>query len=98
MILTPKRKLPPQEEGKTIYEHTKETIINEIEKTEKFGTDKFLIVELDRAKAIELAIGNANDNDTILIAGKGHEDYQIIGTEKIDFDDRVVARKVLEEK
>lgn len=70
----------------------------EIEKTEKFGTDNFMIVELDRKKAIELAITNANDGDTVLIAGKGHEDYQIIGTEKIDFDDRVVAREILAKK
>lgn len=53
------------------------------------------IVESDRAKAIELAIRMAKPGDGVLIAGKGHEDYQILGTEKIHFDDREEARKVL---
>jgi len=54
------------------------------------------IVELDRAKAIERAITQmANPGDIVLIAGKGHEDYQIIGSEKRPFDDRVEARKAL---
>ncbi|MCK9461863.1 MAG: UDP-N-acetylmuramoyl-L-alanyl-D-glutamate--2,6-diaminopimelate ligase [Proteobacteria bacterium] len=49
------------------------------------------IVEPDRAAAIRLAVGAARDGDTVLIAGKGHEDYQILGTEKIHFDDREQA-------
>lgn len=53
-------------------------------------------VEVDRARAIELAVGIAEPGDTILIAGKGHEDYQIIGTEKRPFDDREVARAAVE--
>lgn len=56
------------------------------------------IVIPDRRKAIEAAIGAAEKDDIILIAGKGHEDYQILGTEKISFDDRVVARKILESR
>ncbi len=48
-------------------------------------------VELDRAKAIDLAIDGAGAGDTVLIAGKGHEDYQIIGTQRLHFDDREVA-------
>jgi UDP-N-acetylmuramoyl-L-alanyl-D-glutamate--2,6-diaminopimelate ligase len=56
------------------------------------------LVELDRARAIEAAILSAHPGDRILIAGKGHEDYQIIGTEKRPFDDRVVARRVLAER
>ncbi|MEM1108694.1 MAG: UDP-N-acetylmuramoyl-L-alanyl-D-glutamate--2,6-diaminopimelate ligase [Planctomycetota bacterium] len=55
-----------------------------------------LIVEIDRAKAIESAILNASADDTVLIAGKGHEDYQILGTEKIHFDDREHAAAALE--
>jgi UDP-N-acetylmuramoyl-L-alanyl-D-glutamate--2,6-diaminopimelate ligase len=54
------------------------------------------IVEGDRASAIEIAIEMAKSGDGVLIAGKGHEDYQILGTEKIHFDDREEARKVLE--
>ena len=45
-------------------------------------------VEVDRAKAIARAVSTAREGDIILIAGKGHEDYQIIGTEKKSFDDR----------
>jgi len=48
-------------------------------------------VEPDRRVAIELAVALARPGDTLLIAGKGHEDYQILGTQKIHFDDREVA-------
>ncbi len=60
--------------------------------------DVAAIVNVDRATAIANAIANANSGDGILIAGKGHEDYQIIGTEKIHFDDREEARSALEKK
>ena len=53
------------------------------------------IVNVDRALAIQEAILAAKPGDGILIAGKGHEDYQIIGTEKIHFDDREQARSAL---
>jgi len=49
------------------------------------------IIEPDRKKAIALAIRLAQKDDTILIAGKGHEDYQIIGKTKIHFSDRETA-------
>lgn len=54
------------------------------------------LVEADREQAIGLALRLAAPGDTVLIAGKGHEDYQIIGTEKRDFDDRLVAAAWLE--
>jgi UDP-N-acetylmuramoyl-L-alanyl-D-glutamate--2,6-diaminopimelate ligase len=53
------------------------------------------IVISDRAEAIRTAIQNARSGDGVLIAGKGHEDYQILGTEKIHFDDREQAREAL---
>ena len=53
------------------------------------------IREVDRAKAIALAIAEAGPDDVVLIAGKGHEDYQILGTTKIHFDDREHARAAL---
>ena len=57
------------------------------------GTD--LVVEGDRAAAIAAGIAAAATSDLVLIAGKGHEDYQIIGTTKIHFDDREEAQKAL---
>lgn len=52
----------------------------------------------DRKKAIQHAIEIARDGDIVLIAGKGHEDYQIFGTEKTYFDDRVEARDAIAHK
>jgi len=60
------------------------------------GTD--LRVEADRATAIAGAIAAAEAGDLVLIAGKGHEDYQILGTTKIHFDDREEAEKALRAK
>ena len=63
--------------------------------SEELGEDCFR-VELDRMNAIELAVRAAAPGDAVLIAGKGHEDYQIIGDEVRYFDDREAARRVLE--
>lgn len=52
----------------------------------------------DRSLAIDRAISLAEAGDGVLIAGKGHEDYQILGTEKIHFDDREQARAALTKK
>ncbi len=52
----------------------------------------------DRKEAIRLAIRLSQPHDAILIAGKGHEDYQIIGRQKFPFDDRIEAKKALEEE
>ncbi len=49
------------------------------------------VVELDRASAIRRAVRMATEQDLILIAGKGHEDYQIIGRDRRPFDDRMIA-------
>ncbi|RLB45321.1 MAG: UDP-N-acetylmuramoyl-L-alanyl-D-glutamate--2,6-diaminopimelate ligase [Deltaproteobacteria bacterium] len=52
-------------------------------------------VELDRALAIDQAVAAAAPGDVVLVAGKGHEPYQIIGDEVTDFDDRLVLRRSL---
>jgi UDP-N-acetylmuramoyl-L-alanyl-D-glutamate--2,6-diaminopimelate ligase len=57
-----------------------------------------VVVEYDRAKAIEWAIKNAKVEDIIVVAGKGHETYQIVGTEKIPFSDKLVVEAALERR
>lgn len=52
---------------------------------------------VDRKKAIEYAVKNAHNDDVILIAGKGHETYQIIGNETYDFDDREISRNAIKQ-
>lgn len=52
-------------------------------------------VEPDRAAAIAWAVAEARVGDAVLVAGKGHEDYQIVGTEKRPFDDVVEAKRAL---
>lgn len=75
-----------------------ESIIQEI-LTGVAGADKTkTLVIADRAEAIRTAIQKAADGDVILIAGKGHEDYQIIGKEKRPFSDVGVADKALKER
>jgi UDP-N-acetylmuramoyl-L-alanyl-D-glutamate--2,6-diaminopimelate ligase len=53
------------------------------------------VSEADRRRAIQRAIALARPGDVVVIAGKGHETYQIVGDQVIDFDDRAVAREVL---
>jgi UDP-N-acetylmuramoyl-L-alanyl-D-glutamate--2,6-diaminopimelate ligase len=59
------------------------------------GTGGYM-VEADRRAAIGLALSMAGAGDMIVIAGKGHEDYQIIGKRKFHFDDREVVREFLQ--
>ncbi len=54
-----------------------------------------LVVEIDRRRAIEQILGDAEPQDIVLIAGKGHENYQIIGTTKHHFDDVEECKKIL---
>jgi UDP-N-acetylmuramyl-tripeptide synthetase len=76
-----------------------ESIIDQIERGvfEAVDARKSYFRVTDRRQAIEKAIRIAQKGDTVLIAGKGHEDYQILGTEKIHFDDKEVAREILSE-
>jgi len=72
------------------------TIIDEIVAGFEHPERENIKIEPDRKKAIELAIKTADPNDIVLIAGKGHETYQIIGKQKIDFSDLDIARRGLE--
>jgi UDP-N-acetylmuramoyl-L-alanyl-D-glutamate--2,6-diaminopimelate ligase len=57
---------------------------------------QYRVIE-DRARAIHEAIGRARAGDVVVIAGKGHETYQIIGDQRFPFDDRQIAAQALEE-
>jgi UDP-N-acetylmuramoyl-L-alanyl-D-glutamate--2,6-diaminopimelate ligase len=59
---------------------------------------KEYIVEIDRRKAIEKALNMAQKGDLVVIAGKGHEDYQIFKDKTIHFDDYEIVKEILEKK
>ncbi|MCC8179499.1 MAG: UDP-N-acetylmuramoyl-L-alanyl-D-glutamate--2,6-diaminopimelate ligase [Planctomycetes bacterium] len=63
-----------------------------------FADAKKATVVPDRAAAIRYAVGLAGEGDAVLVAGKGHENYQIIGTEKIHLDDRELVREAFHSK
>ena len=58
--------------------------------------DDFEVIQ-DRAKAIEWAISNAEPGDCVLIAGKGHEQHQVVGNQRFHFDDRDIVRTLLKQ-
>ncbi|NDV90190.1 UDP-N-acetylmuramoyl-L-alanyl-D-glutamate--2,6-diaminopimelate ligase [Alteromonas sp. 345S023] len=58
---------------------------------------RIAVSEPDREKAIRYCLDNANDSDIIIVAGKGHEDYQIIGTQQIEYNERVVVARLQQE-
>jgi len=59
------------------------------------GAERAYARVVDRREAIALAVSIARAEDTVVIAGKGHEDYQIVGRERLPFDDRAEARRAL---
>jgi UDP-N-acetylmuramoyl-L-alanyl-D-glutamate--2,6-diaminopimelate ligase len=75
-----------------------EVIISDIMVGFRDPSSERLVVEPDRRKAIELAIEAAHLDDIVLLAGKGHETYQIIGDKKFDFSDKDIARQCLKER
>ena len=71
-----------------------ENVLAGIEQSERHGR---VLVEPDRRDAIRLAIRLAGAGDVVLLAGKGHETYQVLADRTIDFDDRTEARLALKE-
>ncbi|GIW75008.1 MAG: UDP-N-acetylmuramoyl-L-alanyl-D-glutamate--2,6-diaminopimelate ligase [Phycisphaerae bacterium] len=72
-----------------------QTILSEIVSGFSIGNTKPIFVQPDRRRAIEQAISDAVSGDIVLIAGKGHENYQIIGSTKHPFDDVEEATRAL---
>jgi UDP-N-acetylmuramoyl-L-alanyl-D-glutamate--2,6-diaminopimelate ligase len=70
-----------------------ESILDQIEPG--LAGARLVLREVDRRKAIALAVESMQPGDALLIAGKGHEDYQVIGTEKRHFSDFEVVRECL---
>ena len=82
---------PRHEDPKTIIDE----ILAGMDKSKDTEIKAEIHIEPDRRKAIGLAITLACPGDILLIAGKGHEDYQIVGDAVLPFDDRLVARELL---
>ena len=72
-----------------------ENIIEEI--TEGLPSDNLFKIT-DRTQALKSALNCARTGDVVLVAGKGHEKYQILGTQKIYYNEREIIRKLLEDK
>jgi len=77
-------------------EEPEDIIADIIPGMEKVSHSRYAIIA-DRAEAIRHAIYLARPGDLIIIAGKGHETYQLIKGKRLDFDDRKVAQKILSE-
>ena len=72
-----------------------ETIAREVESGIKGITDQYIVI-VDRVEAIEYAIKMAKPDDIVVLAGKGHENYQVIGHEKVPFDEKNIVKEILE--
>ena len=72
-----------------------EASVAPIDRAAALRGERGYLVEADRRAAIRLAIESAREGDAVLVAGKGHEDYQLIGAVKRHFDDREEARAAL---
>lgn len=74
-----------------------DAILDAIEPSVKITSTPYVRIR-DRREAIRHAVGMATDEDTVILAGKGHEDYQVIGTQKIPFSDKEEAQQAIEDE
>ena len=86
---------PRSEDPDRIIEEIKRGIVPPVEAGAPKRVATPLLTFTDRRVAIERAVGEATPGDLVLIAGKGHEKYQVIGTRTLPFDDVEVAREAL---
>jgi UDP-N-acetylmuramoyl-L-alanyl-D-glutamate--2,6-diaminopimelate ligase len=86
---------PPRAIVETILEGVREVGLPELLRGELAGAARGFVAEVDRRAAIRLGMQAAQPGDVVLIAGKGHEDYQIVGTVKRHLDDREEVRRAL---
>jgi UDP-N-acetylmuramoyl-L-alanyl-D-glutamate--2,6-diaminopimelate ligase len=89
---------PPLEIVRPVVEGLKSLGLQEVTLADLATAARGYAVELDRVRAIESTVLAAKPGDTVVICGKGHEAYQIVGTNRMSFDDRVVARRALERR
>ena len=90
------RSEPPDDILDEIEAGVKQTGIPALGSSERLSAGKGYIREVDRRKAIELALTLGRPGDMIFIGGKGHETYQIVGTIRHSFDDRLVVKEYFE--
>ncbi len=90
----PRREKPEQIIGE-ILAGLEESGMPSLSSPTHHGETGYLVVE-DRRQAITTALAIAREGDIVLVAGKGHEDYQIVGTKIVPFDDREVIRAILD--
>jgi UDP-N-acetylmuramoyl-L-alanyl-D-glutamate--2,6-diaminopimelate ligase len=93
---------PRSENPASIIEEVKRGIVMPADRTRPGGgsgpkATPFLAI-VDRREAIERAVGQARRGDLVVIAGKGHEKYQVVGERTLPFDDVEVARAALERR
>ena len=80
------------------FSENPEKIIFEVQEGIPRTEGENFLTEVDRRKAIHYACANAQKGDTVLIAGKGCEQFQVVGNKKIPWDDREISRKFLERR
>jgi UDP-N-acetylmuramoyl-L-alanyl-D-glutamate--2,6-diaminopimelate ligase len=86
----------PEAIARAVFLGVRRAALPEVSAADVARGERGALTVLDRAEAIDLAVKSAKPGDTVLIAGKGHEPYQIVGTTKRHFDDREEARRALE--